>query len=120
MRPRIPVGRHPKGFRGDATLQALQQVPRENVDGRKRREHLGSLPYEGQACPTASATRRVFEEVGGLRGRRVGYAVWVGIGVVGTTIGGMALLDEPVSSARIGLVAVLVLAILGLKTTAPA
>lgn len=48
------------------------------------------------------------------------YAVWVGIGVVGTAIGGMVLLGEPVSTARIGLVAVLVLAILGLKITAPA
>lgn len=48
------------------------------------------------------------------------YAVWVGIGAVGTAIGGMVLLGEPVSMVRIGLLAMLVLAILGLKLTAPA
>ena len=47
------------------------------------------------------------------------YAVWVGIGVVGTAIGGMVLLGEPVSLVRLGLLAVLVGAILGLKLTAP-
>jgi len=47
------------------------------------------------------------------------YAVWVGIGAVGTAIGGMALLDEPVSAVRIALLAVLVASILGLKLTAP-
>ena len=48
------------------------------------------------------------------------YAVWVGIGAVGTAIGGMTLLGEPVSLVRIALLAVLVGAILGLKLTAPA
>lgn len=48
------------------------------------------------------------------------YAVWVGIGAVGTAIGGMVLLGEPVSLVRIGLLAMLVGAILGLKLTAPA
>lgn len=47
------------------------------------------------------------------------YAVWVGIGAVGTAIGGMTLLGEPVSAVRIGLLAVLVASIVGLKLTAP-
>jgi len=47
------------------------------------------------------------------------YAVWVGIGAVGTAIGGMVLLDEPVSVVRIVLLTVLVASILGLKLTAP-
>ena len=47
------------------------------------------------------------------------YAVWVGIGAVGTAIGGMVLLDEPVSAVRIALLTVLVASILGLKLTAP-
>lgn len=48
------------------------------------------------------------------------YAVWVGIGVVGTTIGGMVLLGEPVSAVRLVLMALLVGAIVGIKLTAPA
>jgi quaternary ammonium compound-resistance protein SugE len=48
------------------------------------------------------------------------YAVWVGIGAVGTAIGGMVLLGEAVSLVRIALLCVLVGAILGLKLTAPA
>jgi quaternary ammonium compound-resistance protein SugE len=46
------------------------------------------------------------------------YAVWVGIGTVGTAVGGMVLLGEPVSAVRCGLLAVLVAAILGLKIAA--
>jgi quaternary ammonium compound-resistance protein SugE len=47
------------------------------------------------------------------------YAVWVGIGAVGTAIGGMVLLDEQFSAVRIALLTVLVASILGLKLTAP-
>lgn len=47
------------------------------------------------------------------------YAVWVGIGAVGTAIGGMLLLNEPVSATRIALLGVLVASIVGLKLTAP-
>ena len=47
------------------------------------------------------------------------YAVWVGIGAVGTAAGGMLLLGEPVSAVRIVLLTVLVASILGLKLTAP-
>lgn len=46
------------------------------------------------------------------------YAVWVGIGAVGTAIGGMVLLGEPVSGTRVALLAVLVGSLIGLKLTA--
>jgi quaternary ammonium compound-resistance protein SugE len=46
------------------------------------------------------------------------YAVWVGIGAVGTVIGGMVFLNEPVSTTRIALLGVLVASIVGLKLTA--
>jgi quaternary ammonium compound-resistance protein SugE len=46
------------------------------------------------------------------------YAVWVGIGAVGTAIGGMVLFGEPVSAGRISLLALLVVSIVGLKVTA--
>jgi quaternary ammonium compound-resistance protein SugE len=45
------------------------------------------------------------------------YAVWVGIGALGTAILGVALLGEPLSAARAGFLALLVIAIAGLKMT---
>jgi quaternary ammonium compound-resistance protein SugE len=48
------------------------------------------------------------------------YAVWVGIGVLGTTLGGMLLLGEPASLGRLLLLGLLIVAIVGLKLTAPA
>jgi quaternary ammonium compound-resistance protein SugE len=45
------------------------------------------------------------------------YAVWVGIGAVGTTLGGMLLLGEPVSASRLTLLGLLVASIVGLKMT---
>lgn len=47
-----------------------------------------------------------------------GYAVWVGIGAVGTAIVGMVALDEPVTPARIACLALIVGGIVGLKLTA--
>jgi len=47
------------------------------------------------------------------------YAVWVGIGAAGAAILGMILLKEPVSSARLFFLALLLVAIIGLKATAP-
>jgi quaternary ammonium compound-resistance protein SugE len=46
------------------------------------------------------------------------YAVWVGIGVVGSAIGGMVLMGEPATAIRIALLAVLAGSIVGLKLTA--
>jgi quaternary ammonium compound-resistance protein SugE len=45
------------------------------------------------------------------------YAVWGGIGAVGTVAVGMALFDEPVSSVRLLLIALIVGAIVGLRVT---
>lgn len=46
------------------------------------------------------------------------YAVWVGIGAAGTAILGIVLLGEPASAARVGFLALLGVAIVGLKLTA--
>jgi quaternary ammonium compound-resistance protein SugE len=43
------------------------------------------------------------------------YAVWTGVGAVGTAILGIVLLGESVSMARIGCIALIVIGILGLK-----
>ncbi len=43
------------------------------------------------------------------------YAVWTGIGAVGTVILGIALFGEPATAARLGCVALIVAGIVGLK-----
>lgn len=45
------------------------------------------------------------------------YAVWVGIGVAGAAIGGAVLFGEPMPPLRIGFLALLLVAIVGLKLT---
>lgn len=46
------------------------------------------------------------------------YAVWVGIGALGTAVAGIILFNEPVTIARIACLVLLVAAIVGLKLTA--
>jgi quaternary ammonium compound-resistance protein SugE len=48
------------------------------------------------------------------------YAVWVGIGAVGTTILGIVLLGEPANAARLVSLALIVAGIIGLKLATPA
>ena len=46
------------------------------------------------------------------------YAVWTGIGAVGTVLLGLVLFHEPATVARLGCVALIVAGIVGLKLTA--
>ena len=48
------------------------------------------------------------------------YAVWVGVGAVGTLILGIVLLDEPANVGRLLSVALIVAGIVGLKLSSPA
>jgi quaternary ammonium compound-resistance protein SugE len=48
------------------------------------------------------------------------YAVWVGVGAVGTVLLGIRLFDEPVNVARMVSVALIVAGIVGLKLATPA
>jgi quaternary ammonium compound-resistance protein SugE len=48
------------------------------------------------------------------------YAVWTGIGTVGTAIAGMLLLGEPSGALRLGCIALIVAGIFGLKLLTPA
>ena len=48
-----------------------------------------------------------------------GYAVWTGIGAVGTAILGMILFDEPRDILRIGSILLIVAGIVGLKLVTP-
>lgn len=47
------------------------------------------------------------------------YAVWTGIGAVGTALIGMAVLGEPVTAPRIACLALIVAGIVGLKVVTP-
>nr|WP_249729583.1 quaternary ammonium compound efflux SMR transporter SugE [Chelatococcus sp. YT9] len=44
-----------------------------------------------------------------------GYAVWTGIGTVGTAILGIVLFGDPATAARLGAIAMIVAGIIGLK-----
>lgn len=48
------------------------------------------------------------------------YAVWVGIGAAGAAVLGMVLFNEPATPGRLFFVALLVVAIVGLRLTTPA
>ena len=48
------------------------------------------------------------------------YAVWVGVGAVGTAILGMVLFGEPATLARMGSLGLIVAGIVGLKLTSAA
>ncbi len=45
------------------------------------------------------------------------YAVWTGIGAVGTAIAGVVLFDEPADAWRVACIALIVAGIVGLKLT---
>ncbi len=47
------------------------------------------------------------------------YAIWVGVGAVGTVILGVVLFDEPVNALRIGSVGLIILGLVGLKLATP-
>ena len=48
------------------------------------------------------------------------YAAWVGIGAAGTAIAGVVLLHEPLTPSRLFFLALLVVALVGLKASTPA
>ncbi|RJG07598.1 quaternary ammonium compound-resistance protein SugE [Noviherbaspirillum cavernae] len=48
------------------------------------------------------------------------YAVWVGVGAVGTVILGIVLLGEPANAARLISVGLIIAGIVGLKLATPA
>ena len=47
------------------------------------------------------------------------YAVWTGIGAVGTAVLGMLLFGEPREAARLACIALIVAGIVGLKLVTP-
>ena len=47
------------------------------------------------------------------------YAVWVGIGAVGTALLGILIFKEPTSTLRLGFIILIILGVIGLKLTGP-
>jgi quaternary ammonium compound-resistance protein SugE len=47
------------------------------------------------------------------------YAVWTGIGTVGTAVVGIVLLGEPATTARVACIGLIVAGIVGLKLSSP-
>jgi quaternary ammonium compound-resistance protein SugE len=47
------------------------------------------------------------------------YAIWVGVGAVGTVILGIVLFDEPANALRVGSVLLIVAGLVGLKLATP-
>ena len=47
------------------------------------------------------------------------YAIWVGVGAVGTVILGVVLFDEPVNALRIASVGLIIAGLIGLKLATP-
>ena len=48
-----------------------------------------------------------------------GYAVWTGIGAVGTAIAGIIFFGEPRTAIRVGCIALILIGIIGLKASSP-
>ncbi len=71
--------------------------------------------------PTVGTTLSMILSVGllgiAMKSLPVGtaYAVWVGVGAVGTAILGIVLFDEPVNMARLASLALILAGIIGLK-----
>ena len=47
------------------------------------------------------------------------YAVWTGIGAVGTVIAGIVFFGEPRTAIRLGCMALIIVGIIGLKVSSP-
>ena len=47
------------------------------------------------------------------------YAVWTGVGTVGTALAGVALFSEPADAFRLGCIGLIVAGIVGLKLVSP-
>lgn len=47
------------------------------------------------------------------------YAIWVGVGAVGTVVLGIVLFDEPVNALRIASVGLIIAGLVGLKLATP-
>ena len=88
--------------------------------GHRHQVQPGVHPPRADAADAAGADRQQWLLALSARTLPIGtaYAVWVGIGALGTAVMGALLFGEPVSLARGVCLVMLLVSILGLKVTA--
>jgi quaternary ammonium compound-resistance protein SugE len=77
-----------------------------------------SLPWTLAFLLSVSASMLLLERAAREIPMGTAYAVWGGIGAIGTVAVGMAFFDEPSTTVRLLLILTIVAAIAGLKLTA--
>jgi len=78
-------------------------------------DNFRNLPWTLAFLGSVSASMALLELAARTIPMGTAYAVWGGIGAVGTVIVGMAFFDEPATLIRLLLILVIVAAIAGLK-----
>ena len=81
-------------------------------------EGFRNLPWTLVFLGSVTASMGLLEMAARTIPMGTAYAVWGGIGAVGTVIVGMALFDEPTTTIRLLLILAVVAAIAALKLTA--
>ena len=83
---------------------------------RERGRHWGWISFAG-VCMLASGALLLYAQLSIPMG--TAYAVWTGIGAVGTAILGIYLFNEPRDALRLACIALIVAGIVGLKLVTP-
>lgn len=77
-----------------------------------------NLPWTGAFLVSVTLSMGLLEYAARTIPMGTAYAVWGGIGAIGTVVVGMLFFDEPTTTIRLLLILVIVAAIAGLKLTA--
>lgn len=78
-------------------------------------EGFRNLPWTGGFLVSVGLSMGLLEVASRSIPMGTAYAVWGGIGAIGTVIVGMCWFGEPVTAVRIGLIVAVILCIAGLK-----
>lgn len=81
-------------------------------------EGFRNLPWTAAFLVSVTASMLLLQAASRTIPMGTAYAVWAGIGAIGTVAVGMAFFDEPSTTVRLVLILVIVGAIVGLKLTA--
>ena len=81
-------------------------------------EGFRNLPWTGAFLVSVTLSMVLLEYGARTIPMGTAYAVWTGIGAVGTVVVGMVFFDEPTTTIRLLLILTIVAAIAGLKLTA--
>jgi quaternary ammonium compound-resistance protein SugE len=81
-------------------------------------EGFRNLPWTGAFLASVTLSMGLLEYASRTIPMGTAYAVWGGIGAIGTVVVGMLFFDEPTTTIRVLLILVVVAAIAGLKLTA--